>query len=276
MKIGLSTHLFVHETLCPLWIRKIKEYGFRFIEIWGMRPHFDYKKNSAVSMLKDFLDKEGIRAISLHAPFYLHVKDAKERKWLSISSKEEKERKKIIKEIKEVMDVMRVFETDVIAIHCGLKVNREAEGDNIPKALYKSIEELMDYSMKSNIKIALENAPNQYSTTLKILDIVKKYHSKSLGMCLDLGHANVSEDPVKAIKKASGHIFSIHASDNDGTEDSHLSPFQGKIKWKSVRDTLFYEEYDGPFMLELRNYGDYDEVLSQARDFVQKCFRINL
>lgn len=276
MKIGLSTHLFVYETLCPLWIGKIKEYGFRFIEIWGMRPHIDYKDIPKVSMLKEFLDKEGIRVISFHAPFYLHVKDAKERKWLSISSGEEKERKKIIKEIKELMDVMRVFEANIIAIHCGLEVNREAEGDSIPKALYNSIEELMDYSMKNNIKIALENTPNQYSTTPKILDIVKKYHSKSLGMCLDLGHANVVEDPVKAIKEASGHIFSIHASDNDGAKDSHLSPFQGNIKWNNIKEALSNEEYEGPFMLELKNYGDYDEILSQARDFVQKCFRINI
>lgn len=271
MQIGLSTHLFVYETLCPLWIRKIKEYGFEWMEIWGMRPHFDYKDKSSVSRIRDFIERENIKTVSFHAPFYMHVKDAKEGKWISISSRKEEERQKTLGEIKEVMDVMCVFGADIMALHCGLKINRE--GNDPPKAFYKSIDELLNHAEKKRVRIALENAPNEYSTTQKILGIVKEYDSKSLGLCLDLGHANVIEDPVLAIKTASGHILSIHASDNDGTEDSHHAPFFGNIKWKKVREALALAGYDGPFILELRNYGDYLESLSHARDFVEKIFR---
>ena len=270
MRTGLSTHLLVYETLSPLWIKKIKEYGFQFLEIWAMRPHFDYKDAKTVSGLRDSLEKEGLRALSFHAPFYLHVKDAKEKKWLSVSAADEAERKKIIKETKEVMDIMKDFGGEVLALHCGLEVNRE--GDDVPKNLPKSINELLDYSVKSNIKLALENTPNPYSTTEKILDIIRTCGSDSVGMCLDIGHANVLEDPARAIRTASKHIFSIHASDNDGTEDAHLSPLQGNIKWDEVKKALVDVGFDGPFMLELRNYGDYDSVLSHARDFVEKVF----
>jgi sugar phosphate isomerase/epimerase len=270
MKIGLSTHLLVYETLCPLWIKKIKEYGFSFIEIWGMRPHFDYKNSKTVSELWSFLEKEGMQALTFHAPFYLHVNDAKEKKWLSISSQDEEERKKILGEIKEVMDIMGDFGGEVLVLHCGLETNRE--GDSPPKNLNRSIEALLEYASKRNIRLALENTPNKYSTTEKILDIVKQFPSDTVGVCLDIGHANVLEDPVEAVQIVSGHLFSIHASDNDGSGDAHLSPLKGNIRWEKIKKALSDASFNGPFMLELRNYGEYDEVLSDARDFVRKVF----
>ena len=91
----------------------------------------------------------------------------------------------------------------------------------------------------------------------------------------DIGHANVLEDPVEAVKIVSEHLFSIHASDNDGSGDDHLSPLKGNIRWEEIKKALSDASFNGPFMLELRNYSDYDEVLSDARDFVQKIFPEN-
>jgi len=273
MKIGLSSHLLVYETLSPSWIKKIKEYGFSFIEIWGMRPHFDYKNRRTVSELRVFLEKEGMQALTFHAPFYLHVNDAKEKKWLSISSNDEKERKKILGEIREVMDVMTDFGGEVLALHCGLETNREENGP--PKNLTRSLEALAEYASKKNIRLALENTPNKFSTTDKIVDIVNQYPSDAVGICLDIGHANVLEDPVEAVKTAAEHLFSIHASDNDGSGDAHLSPLKGNIRWKEIKKALSDVSFNGPFMLELRNYDNYDEVLSDAKDFVKKIFPEN-
>ena len=57
----------------------------------------------------------------------------------------------------------------------------------------------------------------------------------------------------------------IHAHDNNGTNDDHLPPGDGKINWnKLVRDLIEFR-FRGAFILEMAGNSDSSVTMANAR-----------
>ncbi len=50
-------------------LRRIARHGFRHVEIWCNHAHLDPRLDEDVTMVGQILEEEGLRAVSLHAPF---------------------------------------------------------------------------------------------------------------------------------------------------------------------------------------------------------------
>jgi sugar phosphate isomerase/epimerase len=59
-----------------------------------------------------------------------------------------------------------------------------------------------------------------------------------VGVCLDLGHANITVGTAEAIATLGNRIVSVHTHDNHGTKDEHLWPGDGTIAWEATVKAL--------------------------------------
>lgn len=267
LKKGLSTHIFAYNILDGAIVKQIKDAGFDAIEIWGMKPHFDYKDKEWAERFANLLKDNSIKVVSFHAPIYEEVTPPDTRRWLSLSSKDNNIRQKALSETKELIDCMGFFDAGLLVIH-GLEDRKETESE---KAFHKSLSELSEYCREKNIRIAVENVLHG-ATAEKILRLIdEERHNPDLaGICLDLGHSNISNNPVNDLEESSERLFAIHVSDNNGREDSHSVPFTGNIDWMQVSAVLKKIGFEGYFMYEIRNREDINNTLNRINESFEK------
>ncbi len=126
------------------------------------------------------------------------------------------------------------------------------------------LNKLLPYLEKHNVALAMENvfaggeayADCHYTTADDIMEYVDKMNHPLIGVCLDTGHAIVTnQDPVAMIKAFGKHLIALHMNGNAG-RDMHLLP--GTLDdWLDTND---YEKislalkgvgYKGPYNLEI-------------------------
>ena len=126
----------------------------------------------------------------------------------------------------------------------------------------RGLEVLVPAAEKHGVTVALENAFSPISGVEALTHYVKHFSSPKLGVCLDVGHANISyrtpnktEEEIKldAIQRMNmefvfcdkrmeeellPYIVVAHLHDNDGLSDTHDMPMTGTIDWREVLGIL--------------------------------------
>ncbi|MFC1526269.1 sugar phosphate isomerase/epimerase family protein, partial [Candidatus Latescibacterota bacterium] len=99
-----------------------------------------------------------------------------------------------------------------------------------------SLETLASTASAHRVRIALENmrrrpdAPNRTGMHLdELSQIISGTDPSTVGICLDTGHANISEEDglIAAFERNAGRIIHVHLNDNLGQDDLHLPLGQG-------------------------------------------------
>ncbi len=68
----------------------------------------------------------------------------------------------------------------------------------------------------------------------------------------DTGHANMQEmSQAQGLKTLGSHVRGIHVHDNDGTDDSHLTPYLGTLSLDDLMQGLLAIDYPGFFTFEV-------------------------
>jgi sugar phosphate isomerase/epimerase len=127
--------------------------------------------------------------------------------------------------------------------------------EKLIEANVASVKELADEAHEHGVKIAFENGPLNDPTFLTISDqlgIVSKVGRDNVGICVDVGHANVGMNtkPAELIRKLGSTVWALHLHDNDGTGDQHLPPGSGNIDWVDVVRALGEIRYAGLLNIE--------------------------
>ena len=126
----------------------------------------------------------------------------------------------------------------------------------------RGLEILLPVAEKNGVAIALENAFSPVSDAAALKKYVKHFGSPYLGVCVDVGHANISfmtpgktEDAIRldAIQRMNmefvfcdkrmeeellPYIVVAHLHDNDGLADEHKMPMTGNVDWTAVLGIL--------------------------------------
>ena len=88
-----------------------------------------------------------------------------------------------------------------------------------------------------DLNIFIENS--QDIDTVPIRTLMERISDKRIGVCLDIGHANYSNIPLKQwFEELSEWIGYIHLSDNRGQYDDHLPLGEGTVDWDEA-DSLW-------------------------------------
>ena len=139
----------------------------------------------------------------------------------------------------------------------------------------RSLSELARRAEELGLTIALENlapvfpAPDALCFTPRLLrTVANRLASPAVGLCLDLGHANVvadlrHTDAVELLEPALDHAVLFHLHDNLGARrglpsppeldplrlDLHLPPGRGTVPWARLAPLL--ERSEAPLLLEI-------------------------
>jgi sugar phosphate isomerase/epimerase len=273
MKRGISTYLFVEEQLTVEQLKAIRASGFDALEIFALRPHFDYLSKNVTTGLAAWLsDQEGFLQ-SIHTPFCTGYHARANQPWLSISETEKIRREKAVDEIRRALEFAERVHFSRAIVHMGAPEDRFSPRSL--DAIYYSLETLIPFARARGVKLALENIPNELSAVERMRRFLEDAGLKEVGLCFDVGHSQLRAQPATEIRDGGPWIVSTHLHDNHGKQDEHLLPFDGNVDWPGVLEALEAIEYRGNLILELKAWNrPSSEVLRLAGerfDQFRKC-----
>jgi sugar phosphate isomerase/epimerase len=138
----------------------------------------------------------------------------------------------------EPESIERLFKSVVFAEDIGASLfNIHLYHDRGIGAYVRTITPLLDWLAPLKIKLSIENTPltgpGDFADLFSALDKVGLASAERVGMCLDVGHANLYQttrnDYLKFIDLIVPHIpiIHVHMHENYGDHDSHLTVFAG-------------------------------------------------
>jgi sugar phosphate isomerase/epimerase len=276
-RFGISTHLFHEQRLSREHLVHIAAHGFDAIELFATRTHVDYHDPRAVNDLAEWLADTRLELHSVHAPI---VESLKGGKWVgsfSNASGDEVRRKTALAETEAALSIAKQIPYGYLVLHLGMPtVERVPPGDNQPNAARRSLEAIAELASRVDVRVAVEVIPNPLSSADALARLIEdELEGLDIGVCLDYGHAHLMGDVGEAVETLSGHLWTTHVHDNDGTRDEHLLPYAGPIDWDAAMMETQKVGYDGLLMFEVAGTGDALGVLKgavKARDRLEKTF----
>ena len=248
MKIGASTLAGLHTDLSNI-LDFIEDLGLEYAELVHQFPY----ENIDVELLESYNLK-----YSIHSPFMD----------VNIASLQEKSRINSVEQIKSSIDLANKIDAETVVVHPGLMtfLARPFE-DKVYENANESIIELGKYGKDLGVTAAIENMPTFeamiYQDIGKLNEMLEE---NEMYMTLDIGHANHAGYPAEAMYFDS--IKHVHAHDNLGDDDSHLSLGEGSIDLKCIINALESKNYDGIYIIEVND----EDSIKKSYEYMKKNF----
>lgn len=155
------------------------------------------------------------------------------------------------------LDFARDIGADLVNLHLYM--------DDGPRGFARSLEPVLRYAAAAKLLISIENTPHttpdDFNQTFASLNQLPNVPGGTVGMCLDIGHANLCQPThnnfiryldLLACEVA---IIHVHAHENHGDRDSHLTLFTGPSREDDSGIRAFLERlerraYRGAVILE--------------------------
>ncbi len=252
-------------------IRRLHEYGYHGVEIWGGRPHvYRHDLDDELDDIKRLLDD-----LKMSVPNFI---PAQFRYPSILCSSNETVRRDSVAYIKDAIDNAIKLGAPSVSVCPGMTLH----GESIDKGwanLRQSLTELLDYTARTNLKLLIEPAHVWETTLIRTVDealrMISEIKSERLGVCLDTGHANVNgEDLTQVVHALKDVPLHIHIDDNNGDSDSHNVPGTGKIDFHAFARALKEIDYHGFVSAELgfQYTLDPDAAVKATRAALERFF----
>lgn len=252
MDFGLSTHLFHAERLGPAHLDAIAAAGFARVELFATQTHFDYHDPSQARELAAWTRQAGVRLHSVHAPIVEFLRGTTWGPAISTGASNAAARERAIDACRRAIDIASAVPFEFLVLHLGVPdAYAPASGDNHRESVLRSVEALRTAAHGTGVRLALEVIPNDLSTASALVRLIDDQELRDVGICLDVGHAQLQGDVSDAVETVAGYLLTTHVHDNNGRTDDHLLPFAGVIDWASTLMTFQKVGYAGTLLFEL-------------------------
>lgn len=263
MNFGIST-MPLEDYQIKSKLPLLKEVGIRYIEVKPKEGHFDYHDPKYLDEMSKEFKKNEIEVISMHMPT----------NGVDISLIEEYDRVWSVREVEKTALALLRLGGKILVVHPGSEIKDEKTRKARREKSEQSLEEILKFCEHWGIKIALENTlPGKTGDSIsEILEIVRNFNSKNLGICLDTGHCNITSSlykhsgVVECLPEIKNYLCHLHIHDNFGKSDDHYLPFRGNIDWKGFVKNLKEINYPGVFMFELRKKTNNEEIFRTIKE----------
>ncbi len=257
--IGLSTGCFYSTSIFDC-LEPIKAAGFSLIEVCSFPAHLDYHDTKSVKRATNMIHDLGLEPYSIHAPFADDI---------DITSLDPNRQKKALDELLKAADSAAILGVRNFVVHPGPEKDLRPHEDRLER-FKKAADALNKVSEKCdelNVHLVFENMlPHlSFGQVSDLLWILGAMDSTSVGVCLDTGHAYLSGEIETVVHKLSGHLWMIHANDNNGDFDDHKPPGAGKINWSALLAQIAESEFHGAIILEIAGGQDPVNTLRSAQ-----------
>ena len=233
----ISSHVFLRNRLHPGLLETIQKSGAQGVELFAARQHFDYGNRSEVRDLAEWFRSNRTEPFSMHAPLYSDLEMGRGgAPGVNVIHPEKGRRIDAMDEIKRALEVAEQIPFRFLVVHLG-----EREDTWSPRSLEFSLtalEHLRAFANPLGVKLLIENLTNDVTRPANILEILSTGHFTDIGVCLDVGHAHLTEGVASVLSELKDRIRSSHLHDNKGDRDSHLWPGDGTIAWDDVFNGL--------------------------------------
>ena len=194
--------------------------GFSHFDLWA-------ESENEAEMLSDYMKERGLSVIQSHMPLNRYQKADAEVFHQSVM-----ERAKNAKRM----------DSKILVVH-GDEFDYKNQPYTAKAALeynYRFFYDLVDYAAANGMRVAFENTfqePNRTATPHfcaladDLYALVKRYGTKTVGICWDTGHARVQygAHDMKTLKLVGDKVICTHIHDNYYDQDLHGFPFTGNI-----------------------------------------------
>jgi sugar phosphate isomerase/epimerase len=263
MEFGIST-MPLEDYQLKSKLPLLEEAGIKYIEVKPKEGHLNYHDPKYLDEMSKEFKRNGIKVISMHMP--THGAD--------ISLIEEYDRIWSVREVEKTALALLRLGGEILVVHPGSEIEDKKTRKKRREKSEQSLEEILKFCEHWGIKIALENTlPGKIGDSIpEILEIVRKFNSKNLGICLDTGHCNMTyslynhSGVVECLPEIKDYLCHLHIHDNFGKSDDHSMLFKGDIDWKEFVKGLKEINYQGVFMFELRKKTNNEEMLRMIKE----------
>jgi sugar phosphate isomerase/epimerase len=258
--IGLSTGCFYHQSILEC-LPLIRESGFSMIEVCSSPDHLDFRDLKSVQDAAERIKELGMEAYSFHAPFAPNI---------DIASCDDAQRAASIAEIFKAAEAAALLRVHYFVLHPGPENPAAVPAEEqLPRMqnVIASLNQVARRCQELSIMCVLENKlPHLlFGNTSDILWILDGINAAEVGVCLDTGHAFLAGDMHGLVHKLSGHLRMIHAHDNNGANDNHSPPGDGRIDWENFLRDLVEVRFRGGLILEMAGNTDPAVTMANAR-----------
>ncbi|MGO8822348.1 MAG: sugar phosphate isomerase/epimerase family protein [Desulfomonilaceae bacterium] len=160
--------------------------------------------------------------------------------------------KRYIPNLMATVDTLNRMSIRSLNIH--LLVDRRIVSSLVLAEKIRALKEIVQYGQKNSVAINLENLSESANDLEPVVSEVP-----SLGLTLDVGHANLggSENKSIAIIEKFGRLIRhVHLHDNRGgrsqVDDLHLPIGDGDVDFRAIMASLMSAGYDGTLTLEVK------------------------
>lgn len=230
-------------------LRELAAAGFRYVDFSmynneaAAYMHDNWRED--IRRLKAEADKLGVTFVQAHSPAFETLET------LSPTEDPVEKTKQTIRSI----EICGELGIPMTVVHAGVKRNTpQEETFRLNKEFY---EKLLPTMEKTGVMVLVENvgiADNQgrfyMNTAQRLLEFVAYFDHPLMGICWDIGHANVFGKQHDEIVKLGKHLKAIHYNDNDRVKDLHTAPFLSTLDNDDAMRGLVDAGYQGPFTFE--------------------------
>jgi sugar phosphate isomerase/epimerase len=240
-------------------LERLRERDIRFVEICfehlsklSLNGEVDL---NALRRVKETADSLGVRIIQVHAP-YGEID-------FELASTDSYKRDRALRKTFNLIKHVGELEWGTIVFHTARpessgKYDSQEIVEKTRLANIGFFKEASKHASEHGVEIAVENRlENGYGALPKDLsELLKEVNDDCLGVCLDVGHANVNRlDPSLFVESLGESLVATHIHDNNGFEDQHLPPLMGNIDWNKLVNAFSKINYRKPLILEVHEYG---------------------
>lgn len=284
MEYGLSTRGFSNERLGSRTLDRILGAGFRQIEIFAVRRHFDYWDTHRMRDVGGWFSDHEVSCHALHAPPFAGLNGLRAGGLaISVAYKERRLRIESMDEIKLVLDAAEHLPFRYLVLHLGLDEEYALEKFD---AAFTSLEHLRLFAKDRGVKLLLENTRSPLGNPERLLQFLNYTRLDDIGICFDVGHARLTGGVREAFQALGARTAVVHLHDNRGEEDDHLMPFDGSMDWAAIVQELRSADSAGsaasadakspalPALVEIGETVPEATNLQRLREVVEKLQRL--
>ena len=210
---------------------------------WEIFAEAEHRLPSVESRFRDLMQSYDL-SYSIHAP----ISD------INLGSLNERIREDSVIEILTTAESAANLGIDLMTVHPGLTSMAVPymEEKAIEKAK-RSLSSIDRISAEYGVRIAVENMPAfPFMLGRTAEELNELIGTTNLGFCLDIGHANTTDQIDELIKAFRDRLINVHIHDNHGENDEHLTLGEGSIDFKKIIDSL--SGYQGNYIIESRSF----------------------
>ncbi len=126
---------------------------------------------------------------------------------------------------------------------------------------------VLPVAIASEVKLAIENHGGLSSQPETLIELVERFHSPYLGVCLDFG--NFEGDRTIGMQTLAPYAMHVHAKSNSFDANGEETSIDYRACLSALRDV----QYDGAISIEYEGDGDAMTGIHKTRDLIQKHWK---